>query len=82
MAINWAKNIDRLNSKEGNPPEGKDWFTAKEFQENSSYGRGKSYEQLKKAIADNIVEVHRGSSWDSNLNQCTRKVWYRFINRK
>jgi hypothetical protein len=82
MAINWAKNIDRLNSKEGNPPEGKDWFTAKEFQEKSSYGRGKSYEQLKKAIADNDVEVHRGSSWDSNLNQCTRKVWYRFINRK
>ncbi len=79
MAINWAKNIEKLNSQEGNKPEGKNWFTANEFIENNTYGVTKSYKQLKKLVSDGTLEVFRGSQWNEEMNQCTRKVWYRFV---
>lgn len=82
MAIDWAKNISRLNAKEGSEPEGDNWFTAKEFIENSNFGSGKSRAQLKKAIADGDIEVHRGSRWASEFNHLVRCTWYRFVNRK
>lgn len=82
MAIDWAKNIGRLNAKEGNEPEGDDWFTAKEFIENSNFGSGKSRAQLKRAVADGDIEVHRGSRWASEFDHLVRCTWYRFVNRK
>lgn len=81
MAINWAKNIDRLNAKEGNEPKGEGWFSAKEFINNSNYGSCKCRDQLKKATENGDIEVYAGSSWNKSQNQLTRRTWYRFVNR-
>lgn len=82
MAINWAKNIDRLNIKGGNEPKGEDWFTAKEFIDNSNYGSCKCRQQLKDAVESGEMEVHAGSHWNKVQKQLTRLTWYRFVNRK
>lgn len=82
MAINWAKNIDRLNTKQGNKPKGDDWFTAKEFISNSNYGNSKCREQIKDALLNGDMEVFAGSHWNDSQKQLTRSTWYRFVNRK
>jgi len=77
--INWAKTLQTLSGKQGNEPEGEGWFTAIEFQENAGVGHARCHKLIRKGLENGSLEMHRGSSWNENHKQLTRKVWYRQI---
>ena len=79
MAINWAKKLQQIESIGEKVPEGKDWFTAKEFQENGKFGQTRSHILIRELIKKGKLEVHKGSEWNRQQKQLTRKVWYRFV---
>lgn len=79
MAINWAKKLQRVERVNENKPEGNDWFTSKEFREKTQYGVTRSHDVIKQLIDKGEIEVYRGSQYNKQQKQLTRKVWYRFI---
>lgn len=82
MAINWAKNLEKLSRKESNEPVGGGWFTAREFKENTKIGHCRSYRILKDGVTDGSILIFKGSAWNQVHKQNTRSVWYKFKDPK
>lgn len=79
MEIDWAKHMDASGKLTANLPPGEGWFTFEEFQTKMEIGRNRAYKIVKKKLQAGEMESYRGSKYNPQLNQNTRRIWYRFI---
>ena len=81
MAIDWAKNLASISESKEKKPEGKGWFTVKEFMENSQVGSHRAYDLIRSGISDGKLEKFIGSEYSVEHKHRVKRVWYRFINK-
>jgi hypothetical protein len=82
LDLKWVKRLEALSNSKANEPEGDGWFTALDFQKESGIGITRSHRLLRAGLADNSIELYKGSVWSSTQQQLVRRVWYRFIKPK
>tara|TARA_B100000886_G_scaffold303110_1_gene233568 strand:- start:14248 stop:14487 length:240 start_codon:yes stop_codon:yes gene_type:complete len=79
VGINWAKKLQQVEEIGEKTPEGDDWFTSDQFREKSGFGKTRTHQYLRALIKQRKAQVFKGSQWNREQKQLTRKVWYRFL---